>query len=112
MLGVIHRSVLGVGPAHFRNFFQLAKPTGGQRHRFQLVDIRGAKSTPTILTRSAFGLIAIYNLLPERVFSGTSVKHFQKNLQELVRERAAAGCDNWADTLSPRLNLADHPLQC
>ena len=111
MLGVIHRTVLGKGPRHFKEFFQLAPRVAGQRHRFQLVDIRLSGSVNSLLKRSSLGLIAIYNLLPEWVLEAKCVKHFQKNLQELVKERATAGCEDWADSLSPRLSMSTHPLR-
>ena len=110
MLGVIHRTVLGIGPTQFKDFFQLAPRVDGQRHRFQLVDIRVSGSMNSLLKRSPLGLIAIYNLLPEWVFEVKCVKHFQKNLQDLVKQRATAGCEDWADSLSPRLPMSTHPL--
>ena len=111
LLGVIHRSVLGKGPPHFKQFFKRADVTAARRHRFHLVDVRGSKSTSNLIIRSAFGLIGVYNLLPELVVSAKSVKLFQHNLQDLVKERASQGCNNWADSLSPRLHFAIHPLQ-
>ena len=44
LLGLIHRTVLGVGPAHFKSFFRL-QPEGGRKprgaHRLQLVEYSG-----------------------------------------------------------------------
>ena len=111
MLGVIHRSVLGKGPPHFKEFFKRAEVNSARRHRFHLVDVCGAASTSNLIVRSAFGLIGVYNLLPERVVSARSVKIFQHNLQALVKERAYQGCSNWPDSLSPRLPMVTHPLQ-
>ena len=110
MLGLIHRTVLGKGPPHFKKFFML-QSASGQRHRFNLADVRKTKSTKQLLTRSALGLIAVYNMLPEAVFNGSSVKDFQRSLQELVKQRASAECEDWADTFSPRLTLQSHPLR-
>ncbi len=111
MLGLIYRTVVGVGPPHFRKFFQRAQLTGGERHRYQLVDFRARGSNTRLLARSAFGLIGVYNLLPDWVFNVKTVKCFQRNLQELVKQRATAGCADWPDSLSPRLPWATHPLQ-
>ena len=89
MLGVIHRSVLGKGPPHFKEFFKRADVNSApRRHRFHLIDVRGTAPTSNLIVRSAFGLIGVYNLLPERVVSARSVKIFQHNLQALVKERA------------------------
>ena len=103
MLGLIHRSVLGRGPPHFRRFFRV--DTGKRL----LVDPRQGATSP-LLRRSAFGLVAVYNLLPEAVVCSTTVAAFQTGLQKLVRQRAEAGMESWETTLSPRLPLARHPL--
>ena len=110
MLGVIHRTILGRGPPHFKEFFKRA-PCVGQRHRFHLADVREPGPTSKLLTRSVFGLVAVYNLLPEQVFECKSIKHFQRNLQELVKQRASSGCEDWTESLSPRLPMQSHPLQ-
>ena len=39
------------------------------------------------------------------------VKQFQKELQNMVRERATTGYENWTSTLSPRIPLTSHPLR-
>ena len=105
MLGLIHRTILGKGPPHFKEFFQLA-PAVGQRHRFQLSDpLRNRMAK-----RSALGLIPIYNLLPGWVVETFSVKEFRSNLQKLVKQRAEAGCIDWQSTLSPISALNAHPL--
>ena len=70
----------------------------GQRHRFHLKDaVRHRLSK-----RCALGLIPAYNLLPSWVVETFSVKEFQTNLQELVKSRAVAGCDDGQATFSPR----------
>ena len=51
------------------------------------------------------------NLLPREVVQEDSVKAFQSKLQGLVKERGAAGCFDWAETLSPRVPLWKHPLR-
>ena len=70
MLGVIHRTVLGKGPSHFRTFFKTAPQRqtthwtrrATRTHPRQLEDFRsGAYSE--LLRRSALGLVAVYNLL-------------------------------------------------
>ena len=118
MLGVIHRTVLKKGPEHFKEFFFA---TLGQRHKYetklntrrhskQLEDPRKG-AFPELVRRSALGLIAVYNRLPAEVVREDTVKGFQKQLQELVKERATAGCEDWPQTYSPRVPLWKHPLQ-
>ena len=117
MLGVIHRTVLGKGPAHFKQFFKpatarqytLTRRTA-RLHCKQLEDPRKG-NFPELLRRSALGLIAVYNRLPANVVAEETVKDFQTQLQELLKKRAAEGCEDWASTFSPRVPLWRHPLR-
>ena len=45
--------------------------------------------------RSALGLTTVYNLLPAEVVLQDTVRDFQTKLQEILVERATAGCDDW-----------------
>jgi len=105
MLGMLHRTVLGKGPPHFKEFFQ-SQASAGQRHRFHLRDVARSR----VSKRCALGLIPVYNMLPSEVVETFSVKEFQANLQELVKSRAVAGCRDWQSTFSPRLAMDAHPL--
>ena len=68
------------------------------------------QSRAPLVRRSAFGLIAIYNMLPHSSRVTRSVSAFQKSLQEVVTKYAAAGHPQWSDVFSPRLPLTSHPL--
>ena len=117
MLGVIHRTVLGDGPPQFRKYFHLdAGHVSGistrhadNKHSKQLHDPRSASSLD-VMKRSALGLIAVYNLLPEDAVTCTSVSDFQTCIQDIVKLRALAGYSDWKETLSPRVQLWRHPL--
>ena len=50
---------------------------------------------PELLRRSALGLVAVYNRLPEKTVVEDSVKDFQRKLVSLVKERAQANCEDW-----------------
>ena len=102
MLGLLHRTVLGRGPPHFRQWFvrqetpvhtantRLAR----RRHDKQLYDpLTGSHST--FLARSAFGLVKVYNNLPQQVVDAPSVKLFQRALQDKLKELAASDAPNW-----------------
>jgi hypothetical protein len=102
MLGVLHRRVLGKGPLQFRKYFKLQGPRTLEDPRNEL---KGR-----LFTRSILGLIAIYNMVPERIRAARSVKDFQSQLQMLVKERMAQGCEDWAQSLSPRIPMGRHPL--
>ena len=103
MLGLIHRTTLGKGPDQFQDFFK-RDPQGYGTLR----DPRHACKSP-LIKRSAFGLVAIYNMLPPSVVEIKSVSAFQKRLQEVIVTYAASGHTQWAEVLSPRLPLTSHP---
>jgi hypothetical protein len=116
MLGVIHRTVIGQGPLHFNSFFKLSigprrdyTRADRRRHTRHLQDWRTASSTD-LLCRSAFGLIAVYNLLPADVVAVDDVKIFQQRLQGLMKRCARNAVDGWENLYSPRLALHSHPL--
>ena len=121
MLGLVHRTVLGKGPRHFQRFFR--RREGGQAASFWT---RGAEKRqehgrqleevpythcPELLRRSALGLVKVYNMLPAHVVQAGTVKDFQSNLQELLKERVRSGCEDWAETFSPRVHWYRHPLR-
>ena len=103
MLGVLHRTVLGKGPPHFKDHFKVET---GRR----LKDPRRVMNDP-LVKRSALGLAAIYNMLPGSCREKSSVKDFQRELQKIMRERLADGCEDWACTFCPRVPLGRHPLK-
>ena len=73
MLGLIHRTAMGKGPAQFKEFFKR------DPHSKVLHDPRSDCNAP-ITKRSALGLVAIYNMLPPRVLRSKTVSAFQKKL--------------------------------
>jgi hypothetical protein len=117
MLGLIHRTVLGEGPAHFGEWFrqtaqQLPRRTRSStaRHSLQLHEpLEGAYLD--VVRRSALGLTCVYNMLPEAVVGVKTVAGFQRKLQEVLKERAEEGCADWAQTFSPRILRYCHPLR-
>ena len=117
MLGIIHRSVLGLGPEHFRKFFKRAgisrNPNGrecAQRHSYQLETFRRWKYLD-IVSNSLFGLIDVYNLLPAYIVSAESVKDFQGRLQALMKELASTGEGAWDSVFCPRKALHSNQLR-
>ena len=102
MLGLIHRTVLGKGMPQFSQFFK-----AGQQQR--LHDPRNDCRAP-VIRRSAFGLVAVYNLLPPHVVAKKSVSAFQKAAQDMVCKIAKTGHPKWQEILSPRVALTQHLL--
>ena len=123
MLGLIHRTVLGKGPCHFRAFFKPdihKRQAGSGRHRLQLCDygvhesdLQFPGSRPAdYLQNSALGLVQVYNLLPAGIVeNSSSVSSFQSALQGVLMARATAGCTDWKFTFSPRVPMHRHPLR-
>ena len=97
MLGVIHRTILGTGPSHFREFFKpaLTQPRYSRHWHSKTLEDTCAGIRPDYFTRSIFGLIAVYNFLPEFVVSQRSVKDFQSILPRIVRYIGASGYEEW-----------------
>ena len=117
MLGVIHRSVLGLGPQQLAQFFVRKTvseryPTRGaaRLHDKQLVDIRDG-SFLEVQRRSALGLVWVYNRLPGDIVEAKTVSSFQGQLQDFIKARALDGCEDWQDTLNPRTPAYRHPLR-
>ena len=102
MLGVLHRTVLGKGPPQFKQHFKLE---AGRK----LKDPRSELRDP-IVSRSALGLVAIYNLLPDRTRAARDLKDCQSRLQQIMKERLSEGCADWETTFSRRTALERHPL--
>ena len=116
MLGLVHRTVLGLGPVQFEQFFRPARHQTAVRTRAaykrrsrQLEDLLGSRFLE-IERRSALGLAGVYNLLPEEIVQAPSVSLFQSGLQDIVKERACSGIADWPETCSPRIPLFRHPL--
>ena len=81
-----------------------------RKHCLHIIDHRSELRGSIIITRSALGLKANYNLLPESIVMCSDVSYFQTGLQGLVKDRAAKGLEDWAGTSNPRIPLASHPL--
>ena len=111
VLGIIHRTVLGLGPKHFQEYFRLdgaSRNPGGRenvrRHDVQLRSYRTGRYLD-ILGCSILGAIDIYNLLPASVVAAENVSVFQKRLQANLVMAAKGNEFGWKDLYSPRLPL-------
>ncbi len=103
-----------------------APPAGNlEKHNRHLHEFRDDESTnvmgylvgsrrgeaQTFVSCSALGLVRVYNHLLKSIVEGaTTVCQFQSFLQDLVKQRAAAGHDDWQLVLSPRVSWRHHPL--
>ena len=112
MLGMVNRTVLGLGPIHFQQFFRVNEKSSRlhkRRHAIHLLEARNGQHLD-ILARSAIRLITVYNLLPQLVVEERTVSRFQSALTKIIRYRLDAGRLDWAVTLTPRVPLYAHPL--
>ena len=111
ILGVVHRTLLGSGPACFARFFRLDSspppPRAPRRHARHVVE--PPFTSPDFLLRSAVGATRIYNLPSDFIIRARSVPAFQKRQQQFVRERVSS--EDWAHSFSPRVAVATHPLR-
>ena len=103
MLGTIHRAILGQGPKQLHSFFFLEQYTPvllRHRHSRHAHDLCRGGLFPDYFCRSAHGLVAVYNLLPDWVVRASSVKIFQGRLQRVVDYLATTGYAQWASCLN------------
>ena len=117
MLGVIHRASVGKGPEQLQKLFPPAEPVGRRsariasnlhtRQRELLIE----NTQLGVIERSAFGLVRIYNMLPQHLVDSTDVSIFQAKLQDMVKIRARSACVDWANTYCPRMPLDTHPAR-
>jgi len=116
MLGVIHRTVLGLGPKHFLKFIQRADesnhPTGRvamHSHDKQLRSYRTGNFLQ-IIAHSILGAIDVYNLLPQYVIAAMDVSTFRNRLQQILKVAARDRVPGWTTILFNRHWMFRHPL--
>ena len=115
ILGLLHKIALGKAPTSLRNLLPLGPArfprnlrAPSARHANQLQDpIDGGQSAA--VSRSAFGKVDVYNLLPKVVAEQPRVKLFQNRLQAGLKKACRAGVPAWHRFLSegPRRLSAD-----
>ena len=92
MLGVLHKVVLRVAPDPLQEMFSkkacdlrhFGFQEGPKLHDKQLQDNVGNYS-PILLKRSLFGLVHVYNRLPQVVVDAVSVQSLQRKLQCIAK---------------------------
>ena len=109
LLGLVHRTVLKLGPAHFENWFFEAPPQKHthrtrqqtRRHNRQLYDYLNGEHTE-LLRRSPLGLTRVYNELPQSAVDKPTVSAFQSQLQHLVKTALRTGSEHWKHCVNLR----------
>ena len=117
MLGFLHKAALGSAHPYTCALFPAAPPEQNahlrtrlslKRHSLQLEDrVLHYTQTPLeVFRRSVFGLVKVYNLLPQSWVAG-DVTHLQRCLTRAAKRACADGADDWELLFSPR-----KPLRC
>ena len=102
MLGLLFKVASGTAPAPISKLF---RPWRGSliSHGFHTSEAIHSKalmdpvepSHPVMIKRSIFGLIRVYNRLPEATAEAKSTKLFQKGLQNCAKTAARNGVHGW-----------------
>ena len=105
MLGALHKLNLGMAPEQMQELLPLVgsrvEPLWKHRLRWWRPLHNKQLQTPAtyrssdVMKRSVFGLANLYNALPQFVVEKTSVKAFQKTLQDALSKLAAANTEEW-----------------
>ena len=112
MLGALHKVTIGTAHAQLRLLFPLlaAPPTVPNNWQQRLRNLRAlhdrqlsTAATPfstDTFGRSLFGLVNLYNRLPQHLVECTSVKLFQRKLQFGLRRQADTETADWQQLYS------------
>ena len=112
MLGFLHRVRLKIAPRHLMRLFPFdhtdyRRSARIARHPYQFA-YRYGGARLRAYRRSVFGLVHVYNKLPEWVVRMQTVSSFQTALQGLLEEGARNGVYDWQHMYSSRLPLYNH----
>ena len=107
MLGLLHKVILGEAHSCFSELFPRcpSEPPRyytrfqARKHNKQLVD-RCDGRQPDYLSRSLFGLVRVYNGLPQEAVDCTSISSFQSFLTKVAKSKCEADSDNWEAVFS------------
>jgi hypothetical protein len=112
MLGALHKCAYEVAHADMCKFFPLHKPTLHKyqtrwrpTHNHQLHDFCREKSErpwQLWMKRSAYGLIGVYNELPQKVIDLKKVSLFQRELQDTAKELCKNNFPDWQSIYTPK----------
>ena len=103
MLGMLFRIAHDTAPSELSSLFvpvhrrSEGLPTRalGVRHDRQFQEFVSAGGHTEIYRRSAFGLVTVWNMLPEELAAAKSTKLLQKNLQRGLTKYMRSGARNW-----------------
>ena len=102
MLGLLFKVATGIAPTPIQKLFDLrlasldqhgflGRPTN---HDKQIMD-PVAFNHPVIIKRSIFGLIRVFNGLPQSTVDAKTTRVFQKRLQSMAKAAVRNGREDW-----------------
>ena len=108
ILGLLHKRVLGKSHPVFQKLlpfhvdvFGVPRPNEHTRQLYgHILDV---KFQHTLHSRSIFGMVYVYNRLPQNVVDSPSVTVFQRHLTMIARARCQNDAHNWKSVFSCRL---------
>ncbi len=100
----LFRRLEGVRPGH------TATRGFGRRHPLQLCEATTMGGHTEVFRRSLFGLVTVWNMVPEAVVLSGSVHSFQKGLQDAVRNRALE-TDDFASFFADAMRMTVQKFQ-
>jgi len=108
VLGFLHKRVLGKShpdiqrllPFHFDVFGSLRPGEHDKQLYGHILDVQQQHS---LHSRSIFGMVYVYNRLPQNVVNCKTVSTFQRHLTLEAREKCQDGNENWIHSFSCRL---------
>ena len=104
MLGVLHRTMLGLGPPHYKKFFpkQHGAKVFDNPYAYAPFAIGPWRKQLPFIKHSALGLIPVYNSLDLETRSLRSVPEFQSALTAYVKNLIHLGMVEWDSCYCPR----------
>ena len=109
MLGLLHKCALGTAHSRLRKPFPRV-PTpqpihntrhSKRRHTHQLKE-HCTNNFLEVMRQSIFGLVRVYNFLPQQVIDAPSVTVFQRTLTSLAKDASLKLIEDWSTVFSPR----------
>ena len=95
VLGLEHPAFERLLPFHPSNFYVANACNPFIRHNKQIYNRNRECSNNASFQRSIFGLVYLYNSLPQRIIDKDSISTFQSELTFIAKRRCRAGTDGW-----------------
>ena len=95
VLRFLHKRALGQCHVAIQRMFPFIAPHPMWHDKQLDSQIEGCISRPTLFCRSLFGMVAVYNRLPQDIVESTSVKQFQSRLTQMAKQKCDRGCMSW-----------------